>query len=307
MLKLIQNENMKIYRRIGTWVMLGILVVIVLIGAILLKKAPDTAANSNWKSVLMQENVHLDSVTGMLKADATKQIAINLYRIKHNIPPVQDKSLLGFLNNSINYILVITFFVIIIGASSIANEFVSGTIKLLLIRPVKRWKILLSKYIATLLYALAMLAFLFIISFIVGSIFFGLEGVSQPYLAYTNGVVKEFNMISHLFIQYGYACVKLIMMVTFAFMISSVFRNSAFAIGTSIVLLLMGGVILHAFSQYDWVKYILFANMDLTRYIDGTPVRSEMTMAFSIIVLIVYFVIFQIISWTAFIKRDVAG
>ena len=112
-------------------------------------------------------------------------------------------------------------------------------------------------------------------------------------------------MVGHIFTTYAYACVDLLMMVTFAFMISTVFRNSALAVGTSIFLLFTGNVLVSLLSNYSWVKYVLFANTDLTQYIKGVPLVAGMTVKFSLIVLTLYFIAFMATSWVFFSKRDI--
>jgi len=61
------------------------------------------------------------------------------------------------------------------------------------------------------------------------------------------------------------------------------------------------------FQQYAWSKYSLFANIDLSQHINGYPFRDEMTMGFSVGILIAYFVIFNVLSWAVFTRRDVAA
>lgn len=102
------------------------------------------------------------------------------------------------------------------------------------------------------------------------------------------------------------AGINMLMLFTLSFMISTVFRNGALAIGMGIFLNFAGGMIVDAFRESSWIKYFLFANTNLGQYIDGIPAVEGMTMTFSIIVLIVYFVVFNIISWSTFTKRDVA-
>lgn len=97
-------------------------------------------------------------------------------------------------------------------------------------------------------------------------------------------------------------------MATMAFMISAVFRNSSLAVGISIFLLAMGGTVTNLLAtKFDWVKYILFANTDLTQYFDGSPLVSDMTLGFSIVVLAVYFIVFHVLAFGAFTKRDIAS
>lgn len=312
MVNLIRNENMKLYSRISTWVMIGLLILIVIGAGLATKFAVKSTENTDWKASLKTQNetykTQIEQIGGIKTSRDTfeQAIKINEYRIEKDIPPVNNISLWGFVANCAGSISFIALFTIIIGAGIVASEFADGTIKLLLIRPTRRWKILLSKYITTLLSAIFMLIILFVFSFIFGGILFGFGSVSQPYLSYSNGTIREVSMVGHVFTLYGYNCVNLIMMATFAFMISTIFRNSSLAIGLSIFLMFTGNTIVTFLAQYDWVKYILFANTNLRMYSDGIPLVEGMTLGFSIIVLVVYFVIFNVISWLGFSKRDVA-
>lgn len=318
MFNLFTNEKMKIFRRISTWVMVICLVIITVGVGLLMRFAipGNEKKDIDWKSSLSTQNEELKSLMedknlmDKVKEEYARIITVNEYRINHDIPPTKTNSLWGFVIEAKFLISLISLFIIIIGSSIVANEFSAGTIKLLLIRPVRRWKILLSKYIATFSTAVMMLAVLFGVSFVIGGILFGFKGVSHPYVGYSNGKAFEINMVIYIFGQYGLKCIDMLMMVTLAFMISTVFRNGAIAIGTGVFLLLAGSSItqlLTVFSKNGWVKYILFANTDLTQYTDGVPLIEGMTMQFSIIVLIVYFIIFNTISWTTFLKRDVAA
>ena len=318
MLNLIQNENMKIYRQLSTYIMLGLLIVIVIAAGFITKSSTQPAAtNTDWKTQLTQTNAEtqktltqIQTQPGVPEQSITvleNGIKTNNYRIEHNLPPNQGKIVWDFVTQLAGAVSLVSLFSIIIAAGIVAGEFSSGTIKLLLIRPLQRWKILLSKYLAVLLFALAALVLLFVTSFLVGTIFYGLSGVSQPYLGITNGNVVEINMLWHIFTTYAYGCVDLLMMVTFAFMISAVFRNNTLAVGISLFLMFTGSILVTLLSKYSWVKYVLFANTNLTVYTDGVPVVKGMTMTFSLLVLAAYFIIFNVISWLVFTKRDVAA
>lgn len=313
MFNLIRNENMKLYARISTWIMIGLLVAMIIGVGVLTKVMTKNVSNTNWKEDLKNQNEsYKATISQMADIKATKdqytsKIKVNEYRIEHDIPPIDITTLWGFSASSASLISIISLFTIIIGAGMVASEFSDGTIKLLLIRPSNRAKVLLSKYISTLLATILMLAILFIVSFIVGGVLFGFDGVTLPHVVYSNGSVKEVTMVGHIFTLYGYNCVSLIMMATLAFMISTVFRNNSLAIGISIFLMFTGSSIVQFLSRYSWVKYVLFANTDLNMYIEGTPLVDGMTLTFSIVVLIVYYIIFNAISWLGFMKRDVAA
>lgn len=316
MFNLILNENMKIFRQVSTYIMLGLLVVLVIAIAGFQAKPSMQPYTSEWKAELTQQNTDFQKTITETQAQRTvgeqtaavfdQRIKTNNYRIEHNLPP-QAKALWGFVTDLTGAVSIVSLFAIIIAAGIVAGEFNSGTIKLLLIRPLERWKILLSKYLTVLWFAFVSLILLFITSFIVGGILYGFSGASQPYLAFKNGNVTEINILWHIFTTYAYACVNLLMMVTFAFMMSTVFRKSSIAVGVSIFLMFTGNALVSFLSQQGWVKYVLFANTNLMVYTDGVPVVKGMTMTFSLLVLAAYFIGFNVISWVVFSKRDVAA
>src|SRR5690606_33542485 len=104
-------------------------------------------------------------------------------------------------------------------------------------------------------------------------------------------------------------CVQMVMLVTFAFMISTVFRNSSLAIGLSMLGYFVGSMIsyqIYAAGQ-EWMKYSLFLNTDLSIYLDERASMMEgMTLEMSITVLIIHFLAFMAVSIVAFQKRDIA-
>ncbi len=74
--------------------------------------------------------------------------------------------------------MLVSLFTIIVAASIVSSEFKWGTIKLLLIRPISRGKILWTKYVNVLIFSISMLIFSFLINLIIGAILFGINGLS---------------------------------------------------------------------------------------------------------------------------------
>jgi len=251
--RLVQNEQMKIYNRARTWVMLGILALTVILYAVLFKYVMESGMNSA----------------------------------------------LPFMSMTAGLSFLVFVFSVIVAGDSVASEFTWGTIKLLLIRPATRAKILAAKYVSVLLFLITALAALFVVSYFVGLIFFGLGG--------SPGEAGSFPRIVQ---TYGIKFVDLLMFVTLAFMISTVFRSSSLAIGLSIFLMFTanGVVLMLAGLKYNWVKYTLFANTDLSPYLLGDePLVKGMTLGFSVTMLAVYWIVMYAVSWLLFTKRDVAG
>jgi ABC-2 type transport system permease protein len=313
---LIKNEWMKIFRRPGTYVMVAILVISIAIVGFVVRyqqNGMDVSEDTKWEQVLQEENNALkqqmnQSRTKFEKQYFKKEIAINDYRIKHHISPREKYSVWSFVKDSSQLIVLAGLFIIIVAAGIVASEFNWGTIKLLLIRPINRTRILLSKYLTVLLYAIFMLAILFVFSTVLGAILFGMPDEAVSYLNYNNGQVTEQNIVVHLLIYYGLSSIDMIMLVTMAFMISSVFRNSSLAIGFSLFLMFTGGQLTTLLAmKFTWAKYLLFANTDLMQYVEGTPLVEGMTLSFSVLMLLAYFALFQFLAFFVFKKRDVAA
>jgi ABC-2 type transport system permease protein len=314
MLKLIQNEQAKIYIRKSSWVMYIILAAI-LIGFVFIQKnfadLNTEYQNDDWRQVLEDENKKLEKE--MKKDEFAAEvnpstIAKNNYYLENDIQP-EPYDAWQFTKDAVLTVSSLAgLFTIVIAAGIVANEFNWGTIKLLLIRPISRSSILLSKYIAILLFALYTLIFGLIFSWILGAIFFGVNGLNPSIVAETANGFKELAVVPQIFINYGYQLVGLVVMATFAFTISAVFRNGSLAIGVAIFLMMGSSTIVSFFLDKEWAKYILFVHTDLSQYAEGNePIIEGMTLGFSITVLFVYYVIFMLLSWIVFTKRDVAG
>lgn len=201
-----------------------------------------------------------------------------------------------------------TIFCVVIAAEAVAGEFTWGTIKLLLIRPWSRSKILASKYLTVIIFS--MLSTLLVIIMATG----------MSYLLFSHDTLDvqsgSSSSAANSLTQWGYLYVDLFITLAIAFMVSSVFRSGALAIGLSLFIMFSQNIFSLIFNpvRYDWAKYVLFNNMDLSKYMNSTTdfgsiggVGAGMTLGFSVGVLVVYYVIFMVISWVVFSKRDVAG
>ncbi|MFS0723888.1 ABC transporter permease [Paenibacillus sp. 1P07SE] len=254
-MQLVNNENMKIYRRPRTWIMLGLLLVITLSIPVLMYLYSGDMKPSMWLAVQIQ---------------------------------------------SMMAIMMVTVFTVVIAAETVAGEFSSGTIKLLMIRPWSRSKILLSKYIAMLLFGLLFMVVLFGWNILSSMILFGYDGEE---------LMGNRSSIAYWTMNYFYEYVSLIIVVTLAFLISTVFRSGGLAIGLSLFLLLGGSVITGIISMldYEWVNYLLFANLSLTDYlVSDVSQTTGKPMAFTLGVLGAYYVLFIAVTWLVFSKRDIA-
>ena len=255
-MRLVQNENMKIYRRIRTWVMFGVILLMVLFFSILFRLGGGGSTISSW--------------------DAISQLSFLYY--------------------------LATIFAAVVAADIVAGEFTWGTIKLLLIRPWTRTKVLASKLLALILFTLLITVVFFLASSLIS---FAMYPENTTSLMYSDDVSPLAYMLEDILYRY----IDLLVIALFSFMISAVFRSSGIAIGLSMFILFTGGIFTMLFNpvRYPWAKYTLFVNMDLSQYRGGQEGVAGMTLGFSITVLLSYVLLFLLVSWLVFKKRDVAA
>ena len=237
----------------------------------------------------------------------TEEQEIAKYRTDHNVSPIIADSAQGFIEDVPGMMSIVTLFTVVVAGGIVASEFSQGTIKMLLTRPVKRWKILTSKLITVGLFAFAMTLVLLVFGIVFGYLFF--DNVPGMQLELVDGKVVEVSYWGRLLLLTALSLVNVYVIGLLAFMIGSVFRSSSLAIGISIFLMFAGVNITQILSfRFDFPKYILFANTNLGQYV-GTnqPLIEGMTLTFSITVLLVYLVIFLVTSYWSFTKRDVTA
>lgn len=282
----------------------------------------------NWKSPLVsdiqglkmtvfsmeQQKEQGQQVNANELQGAKDSLQIALYRLEHDIEintasnEGNSINLWTVLQISVSAIAVISMLIIVIAGSCVANEFSSGTIKFLLINPVKRGKILASKYVTVIMLSYIMLAVFYLMNVLFGICFHGTKDLAAPYLYVDNGVVKEMSSLLHLAWSYLLGSVNIVVMATLAFAISSLVRSAALAIGVGMFSMLAGTsvtMILKEALNLDWSRYIIFANLDLNGIIAGNSMYANHTPAFALIVIAVYMVVFLLTAWDGFTRREV--
>lgn len=310
-MNLIRNEWMKLWARKGTWVML-VLSLVITIGLLSITKW--TGGNlegetEDWKATTKQELKEVKeglAVTTISDPQRDRLISkekVLQYRLDQSIQPIDGYSQEAIIMNPSSIAPIILLLTVIVSAGIVASEFSQGTIKMLLTRPVKRWKILMSKFITVNLFCLALLLINYLIFIAFSFILFKSSG--GHYLIWSGGQVVEQSIWARglymLLLSFG----SIFITSTFAFTIGTVFRSSSMAIGLSIFIYFTGSTIVMLLSKYEITKYILFTHMDLTQFESGYMIFEDITMPFSLAVLSIYLILFLAISYLTFSKRDI--
>lgn len=240
-----------------------------------------------------------------------KNNANNKYIIDNKVDINSPKTTRNLLINTLSDNFLFIMIIIAAGAGSIVStEFDKGTIKLLLIRPYSRNKILLSKYIVSMFMIIFAILSAFIMQLIVGGIFFGFSSLNIPVVIYNfvQNKVMHINLFKYIFDNVLAVLPEFILLATLAFAISTITNVSTLGVALPIVGVGAADIInLIAINRNIIpLKYFVTLNWNFTNYLYG-GVNSFPTLSipFSILICAIYFLIMIITAFIVFNKRNI--
>lgn len=215
----------------------------------------------------------------------------------------------GFLG----YSIFVALFAILVGGWLMAREFQQGTIRLLMIRPKTRTKILMSKFLAALLIGLAMYLAGSILNIITNGICYGFSDFAFP--NYT--VSGEVNFFMYYIPKFLACSVSIIFAFSVAFMLSVVTRNSAISIAVPIASFIGCSIAMAALAYSRAVEWLIYTPIPYVQissfYTEYSPVKMLMergisvSLTYGIILLLALSVICTFISIYVFKKKDITN
>ncbi|AYC28577.1 ABC transporter permease [Paenisporosarcina cavernae] len=308
MFNLIKNEWMKLWHKKSSWIMVALLVVLLLgvtgimqfVSGQMDQGSSQPSLQQEKASIEQQLSAKVDPITEkVLKEDLAK---ID-YQLENDVETIDPQSGEQYLIDSYGLLSIVVLMTVIAAAGIVASEFSTGTIKMLLSRPVKRWKILASKYVTSLLFGLFLALVAMLTTYLASILFY--DASNGVLLDVKDGKVVEISVMAKVLKLYGLQFITVIVYATLAFMIGSVFRSSSLAIGLSIFLLFVGPNVVFFLRDYEITKYFFFTHSDLAMYETPFQVVPDITIGFSLAVLFVYMVLFLLVSFWSFVQRDV--
>lgn len=209
------------------------------------------------------------------------------------------------------YSLFITILIIIVAGTIVSEEFNKGTIKLLLVRPYSRVKILLSKYITCLIVLICSIIFVALMQTVVGGIVYGFDSYKNPTVMY-NYATNSLNVVSMTGALATMAVAilpKLILLMTLAFTLSTVITSTPVAIAIPLLGSMVESIINQLAIMYEkanFLKYFVTPNWDFTQYLYGAlPQMKGITVGFSVCICLAYFIVMMALSIWNFKKKNI--
>lgn len=279
------------------------------------------SATTDWHKLADQQLIELKNRLDSPYRDEKDKSALRVrieqlqYNLDNDINPLEQsaaKFTTKFMEQSI--FLFLPLLIIMLASDMVSGEYSSGTIKLLLVRNIPRWKVLLSKFLTLIMLEIIVLFFAFVLSEFISGFFFGFGGWNAPVATGFKLVAGKLDTSAVLNVpqwRYTLMVYSLAFFVSFvvgsiSFMISVLVRSTAASIGIIMSTLVAGNFISYFLSDWKITRYMFMVNLRLTDYLSGSfqPIEG-MTLLFSILVLLGWASASTIISFVYFTKKDI--
>lgn len=198
MLKLLQIEIYKIFKRPRTYIAFAVITLIIVLVQIGLK-----FGGKEYVSMIM---------SGMSGA--------------FEVPPEDILNGYFICFFCLNLLLIhVPILVALIAGDMISGEANMGTLRLLASKPISRTQLLLVKFTASVFYTVLLLLWVAVLSLFVSMLVFGTNSLFVPRELEAN-IISEWDVLWRYFAAFGFAAIALIMVAAMAFMFSVFADNS---------------------------------------------------------------------------------
>ncbi len=274
------NEIVKLARK-KRILIVALLSTILIIGIFIYRHLTGAVAQNPWTiqvtSQLRLDQTSYSSAPVFFKAELLNKIKFLQYELNHNVSVNQHPS--PFFANLVGpfFILLLPLFVIILGGDIINGEVTDGTMKAMLLRPLGRKKIYMAKSLALVIILFFIEIYQEILIYIgdlsfgewnpfSGSVLLGYEKI--------HGMIQLSSLYTLptwlvILIAHGLALITIVCMISIILMISTLIRNPAISVTTSVVLLFLFPILT---SQYNlnWINdYTPYRKFDLVSQLTG--------------------------------------
>ena len=260
-------------------------------------------------SVEEDEEKYRDYSDLLQKRDDENRMYSSKYRIENKYDDITNNTAIGaFINYTCTSVsIVVLVYMIVVAGNLIADEFGKGTIKMLLIRPYKRNKILFSKYIASIISTFLFFCFYLFVVFMACGIAYGFRSYLTPVVIYDFSVpsIKVMNLLSFAFVNYISYIPMFLILLTLTIFLGVFVHNEAMTVGVPLVVYVVS-LFLNYASSSNYMKYFPTLCWNLREFLwGGLPTFKDLTLGTSIIVCIFTIVIIFWGSFSLFKRKDI--
>ena len=249
--------------------------------------------DENYEKIV--ERIHLEKYA--IDNNIKYNILINSQNESAILPPDARILLMKVFDN---FEVLIIFFIIYLSCTIISEEYYSGTIKNILIKPYKRVKILFSKILTDFLIIILVVLILVIFQYVLGGLLFGFESYSLDAIRYNtiSQDIETMNLVKYILLLFTTKMFMYVILSSFSLLFGIITNNMALNI-----LISLGAYFLSTFEilKNNITNYIFIYNWDISKYL-----FTDSTMLWqSIIISSISLLIFLLLIIIIFNKKDV--
>lgn len=319
---LIENETLKILRRRRFTIVVAILFAIMLIVSYSQYRELRDSRNANWRADLQERIVRYENRLrrGRIGDSWARSMRAEIRRLQfyldRDINPEQPTAplVVRTFANAAGFLLL-PLLIAVLGSDIVSAENAEGTDKLLLTRPVRRWKILAAKLVTLWMFATITLLTGALLAYLCSAPMIPAGGWDAPmFNGFQLGDTVRIDAIRQLplwhdaLIAYGLEWYALLTVASISLMLSVIFRSSAASIGTMLASLIGGTILTRVSPNFLAGKYLFISALPLADYYSGqAPPYEGMSLPFCIALLGVWAVGAVVVAFALFTRRDVFG
>ena len=321
LLALVQNETLKVWKKKRFAVIVLILLILIPVFVYAQMKIAQTNEKQfkgDWRANLQDR---ISDNTRALSSDRIPEewrralVQQLQYYLDHDVNPQTPNAVTftkQFIDNAVN--LFIPLMVLAIASDLVSSERSTGTIKMLLTRPVRRWRILFSKLLTLSLYVSLIIVTTIALCYLISGLIFGYTGWDAPVFVgfQVNGAeVNTANVHAvtqgvYLLMQAGLVWFSAMVVAMIGLMVSVLVRSTAASFVTMMATIISGTILSAMASSWTNAKYLFNVNLELSSYLRGTPPPIEgMTLGFSLAVLGIWGIGALFVSFFVFTRQDI--
>lgn len=256
----------------------------------------------------------LGNMTYLDKVDYQEKLGkvkVAQYILKNKININKQNTLAYQLRTIIDdYEIFFVILVLMVSSCIICDEFKDGTIKLLLIKPYSRCKILLSKYLTTIIVVFVSILMLIIMQFVVGGIVFKFESLNVPVVIYNFNTSKliEYSIVEYMLIRIAVKVPFLLVLIGISMFLSILFNNLIISITMPLMLYMFSPTLMYLTEQYKlyFMRYLININWNLENYLFGKlPMLPFVNFRFSLMIVGLYLLFLFSAMFIIFRKKNI--
>lgn len=249
--------------------------------------------DENYEKIV--ERIHLEKYA--IDNNIKYNILINSQNESAILPPDARILLMKVFDN---FEVLIIFIIIYLSCTIISEEYYSGTIKNILIKPYKRVKILFSKILTDFLIIILVVLILVTFQYVLGGLLFGFESYSLDAIRYNtiSQDIETMNLVKYILLLFTTKIFMYVILSSFSLLFGIITNNMALNI-----LISLGAYFLSTFEilKNNITNYIFIYNWDISKYL-----FTDSTMLWqSIIISSISLLIFLLLIIIIFNKKDV--